>query len=93
MIQVQCRTNLDLNNERWPTELPAVPRVGDRVESSQVWPGGFSLSLEVVSVRWRFAGAGQWIPEIELNTERGQSISQFYHWYAPKVGSHPGAFI
>jgi hypothetical protein len=32
MIDVICRTNLDLDHERWPTKLPAVPAVGDRIQ-------------------------------------------------------------
>jgi len=34
-MKVRCHTNLDLCNcESWPTELPEVPRVGDRIESA-----------------------------------------------------------
>lgn len=38
MIKVKCRTNLDdVGNEDWPTEMPAVPRVGDLIQSGTVY--------------------------------------------------------
>lgn len=39
MIPVHCHTNLDLVNsaECWPEELPAVPNVGDLIESAYKW--------------------------------------------------------
>lgn len=38
MIAVRIRTNLDLDRrEIWPTELPAIPAVGDYIESSYLW--------------------------------------------------------
>lgn len=72
-MRVRCRTNLDLYGEIWPEDLPAVPRVGDEIESATVWSGKFQLSLQVVSVTWKMAGArpgkqyGEWYPEIELH--------------------------
>ena len=33
-MEVHCHTNLDLANEQWPRNLPAVPRVGDEIESA-----------------------------------------------------------
>lgn len=64
MIKIQCRTNLDLDmNESFPTELPAMPRVGDLIESSHEWiinnPGTAGhgaktkLQLEVCRTVWK----------------------------------------
>lgn len=107
MIEVHCRTNLDLRGETWPTELPAVPNVGDRIQSATKHHD-FQLQLEVCAVTWKSYNNGtRWYPEIELHmtsfqrslptpagskAEKG-SIVAFYHWYAPLVGSIPGAFI
>lgn len=96
MINVICRTNLDLAIEIFPDALPAVPQVGDRIQSAQVWKGGFQLELEVYSVTWKCSTGGQiWIPVIELHVPklRKWSITQFYEWYAPKVGRSVGSFI
>lgn len=78
MIRVVCHTNLDLANESWPRELPAVPRIGDYIVSavehkSAANPIGFRLTLEVIRVTWepsrdpenpRFS---EWTPHIELH--------------------------
>jgi hypothetical protein len=103
MITVNCKTNLDLWNEKWPNSLPAVPNVGDYIQSTQIWDKGFQLRLEVYSVTWKnrnphpkdtnqFDG---WFAEIELHTPKNQklSITDFYNWYAPKVGRSVSAFI
>ncbi len=75
-MRVFCRTNLDLGHEQWPRDLPAVPRVGDCIQSATVWQGGFRLELQVVSVTWKRSVAmgfapgtsPEWYPEIELHT-------------------------
>ena len=74
MIEVLCRTNLDLSWEKWPDELPAVPRVGDRIVSATEHSRGsgrFQLELEVVSVTWRPRTRPgrplEWIPHVELH--------------------------
>ena len=42
MIDAYCRTNLDdYKREQWPTQFAAVPRIGERVQSS----GGQSLRV------------------------------------------------
>ncbi len=116
-MRVYCRTNLDLRSETWPTELPALPRVGDRIESGTVHHAqgsNFILELEVCSVSWecrRSEGEKkEWIPRIELHMTSWQkqlrpadwrdpkgvcqgSITAFYDWYAPKVGTTASAFI
>jgi len=57
-MKVRCHTNLDLpHTEKWPDDLPAVPRVGDRICSGYIWHTngdriGFQLELEVCGVRW-----------------------------------------
>lgn len=109
MIKVSCVTHLDLKNEKWPTELPAVPRVGDRIESSTKHYNGlncFQLQLQVVRVYWKHYGwKDEYYPEIELHMTDWQSnltsvrggakgsITAFYEWYAPLVGSTVGSFI
>lgn len=106
MIRVRCHTNLDLAGERWPVELPAVPRVGDLIQSAAKH-GVFRLSLQVVRVSWECA---QWdddyVPHIELHMTETQkrlpasregaaqgSIVAFYEWYAPRVGRSVSSFI
>ena len=70
MIKVFCKTNLDLFNEKWPEELPEVPRIGDQIESGTRWSNGFTLRLEVVNVTWVARKDSYdnpyWIPEIKL---------------------------
>lgn len=106
MIEVYCRTNLDLRGEQWPEELPEVPRVGDRVQS-RTKHGQFQLELEVCAVTWRYGEfQKRWYAEVELHMSsfhRGLrskdpevaqgSIKAFYEWYAPAIGSHVSAFI
>lgn len=71
-MYVYCRTNLDLANEEWPTNMPAVPNVGDHIQSA-VKHGVFQLTLEVVRVTWKQTNSGYsnsgnyWYPEIELH--------------------------
>ena len=104
MINLVCRTNLDLANERWPKKLPAVPAVGDLIRSC-VKHDGFQLMLEVVRVRWKdnyhddperpAHSYTYWYPEIELGIpkEAYGSTTEFYEWYAPKVGRSVSDFI
>ena len=79
MIDVICYTNLDLHHaEKWPMVLPALPRVGDEIQSAMDWKP-FRLSLQVVAVRFKattvFVNGFQkteWIPHIELHMARFQ---------------------
>jgi hypothetical protein len=71
-IRVVCRTNLDLFHEEWPRHLPAVPNVGDHIES-KTRRGQFQLRLAVVRITYKHDivdyGSGPkdyWYPEIEL---------------------------
>lgn len=101
-MKVVCRTNLDLLNEDWPTNLPSLPNIGDRIESRTEHKNGFRLQLEVCSITWRCdifepvnKKHSEWYPEIELHIPkiRNWSITDFYNWYAPKVGKSLGYFI
>jgi len=96
MEKIICRTNLDLWNEEWPTELPRIPIVGEIIESKTIH-GDFRLSLKVVAIRWKFfsisGNAGVYVPEIELHDYRQRSITEFYEWYAPLVGKSVQYFI
>lgn len=75
-MYVHCRTNLDLNNETWPDEMPAVPNVGDHIQSATKWDI-FQLTLKVVRITWkqindRYPNSNSntgvyWYPEIELH--------------------------
>jgi hypothetical protein len=70
MIKVNCRTNLDDVKEGWPTELPAMPAVGDLIENAYSLNNGVVLRLKVVRIVWVRCGQGRdstWKPEIELN--------------------------
>jgi len=101
MIKVNCRTNLDLAHaEEWPTELPAVPNIGHKIQSKHKWQNNFQLVLEVVDVRWEYVEGyvkndDSYKPFIELHIPRyrNQSISDFYEWYAPLVGRRASSFI
>lgn len=73
MIKVHCRTNLDLHDEKWPKELPAVPNIGDKIQSATKHDK-FQLELEIVSITWKQGapiegriGKEGWYPEIELD--------------------------
>ena len=94
-MRVVCRTNLDLHGEIWPTELPALPNVGDLIQSNQKW-GVFQLRLKVIRITWkRYNIEHNWYPEIELHDHWAQprSITEFYEWYAPLVGKTVSSFI
>jgi len=98
MISVYCRTNLDLHQaERFPKELPSIPRVGDWIESGHTHKterGDFVLSLKVVEIRWEYRQrTDSWTPVVELHDGRQRTIYDFYQWYAPLVGMHVGAFV
>ena len=93
MKKISCHTNLDLSQEFWPTELPEIPRIGDRIQSTTVRNKcNFRLCLEVVSVTWRYSSEGYY-PEIELHDHMKRSIREFYEWYAPMVGKNVNSFI
>lgn len=107
MILIRCHTCLDLvRGESWPSQMPAVPRIGDKIQSTLEHRNGFHLELEVVDVTWKYNGTLGWVPEIELhqtnfhkrlNCKNGEprtgSLRAFYEWYAPLVGGHVADFI
>lgn len=106
MIEVYCHTNLDLERcEEWPKYLPALPRVGDYIESSHEWSKGCRLSLKVCAVRWEFRKRGSWdhegqpqpecwAPRIELSIPPlYKTITEFYEWYGRITGKGKGAYI
>lgn len=74
MIRVHCRTNLDLHPcEDWPTELPAMPQVGQWVESITKRSCG-RLRLKIDSLCW--VGC-----ELELWLIAGTSVAEFHEYY------------
>ena len=93
-MKIVCQTNLDVSMERWPSELPCVPVVGQLIQSATAH-GAFHLSLEVVRVVWEHRQNKEWVPHVELHCVQGrhESMRAFYEWYAPLVGSHVSAFI
>ncbi len=96
MIIVRCHTNLDLVGEKWPHEMPAIPAIGHNIKSRTIWLDGFQLVLEVVDVTWEYNILHEgYIANIELHIPKNKqmNITQFYNWYAPKVGKSPSAFI
>lgn len=93
MILVHCFTNLDLFREEWPSELPAMPHVGEYIESKTTH-GSFVLKLKIVAITWQYhENSDEYIPLIELHDYRGGSIREFYEWYAPLVGQNASYFI
>lgn len=107
MITVYCKTHLDLNCESWPHELPAVPHVGDLIQSKTQHKNDFRLELEVYSVTWKWdKHQDNWYVVLELHLSKFHkllpsmsnpaahgSILAFFEWYAPKVGRTVGSFI
>jgi hypothetical protein len=94
-MNIFCHTNLDLRNEEWPTELSAVPQVGQRIESKTA-RGRFHLVLEVVAVTWTYNfRTSTYFPQVELHlpSKRFKSLTSFYEWYAPIIGSSISSFI
>lgn len=84
-MKIHCFTNLDkLKRFSWPTELPAIPQVGDLITTLETSPKGYKVELEVVRVRWvpekQYSGNTVWIPEIELHIPKylEDSIVSFY---------------
>ena len=98
MIEILCFTNLALFNEKWPKELPAIPRVGEEIESMTLHASPenyqFRLSLEVCKVRWVFHHH-HGVPEVELHicSRQRVSLNEWYDWYAPLVGKTRSYFI
>jgi hypothetical protein len=91
MIKVNCRTHLDDVKEGWPTELPAVPSVGDLIENAYTLNNGVVLRLKVVRITWVRCDQGQnstWKPEIELHLgSQHKSVSHFEAWLAYHRGN------
>jgi len=79
-MRIRCRTNLDLRGEQWPSELPSVPCVGDRIRSA-TRHGTFQLELQVCRVTWievtdPITVKKAWVPEVELHmTDWQQKMS------------------
>lgn len=64
-IEGYCHTNLDeYRRLSWPTQFVAVPRLGERVESSE--KGAYQRSLKVVGVTHAIYDGHPFI-RIELN--------------------------
>lgn len=107
MIKINFKTNLDLYNESWPTIIPALPNIGDYIESRTKHKNGFRLVLQVTRITWKYSDLlNYYVPCIELHMTDWQkrlqskdpeacqgSITAFYEWYAPKVGKTVGSFI
>lgn len=62
MIEIQCRTNIDKYKRcDWPTQLPAVPEVGQHMASRD------GKRLDIVALTWRYDG----VLEVELHRGNG----------------------
>lgn len=100
-MDVMCTTNLDLQNERWPSNFRAMPNVGDYIESLTMHCNGFRLRLKVVSITWKATSdksrerhyCEDCYPVVELHDCQNRSIREFYKWYAPLVGASVSSFI
>lgn len=105
MMKIVCRTNLDLRGEQWPSHLPAVPRVGDLIESLTEHPqyrdraeGGkpthyIRLELEVCRVTWRAEkkAEGTGFQETVYYPEIELHMSPFHRGLTPRGGLSIGA--
>ena len=105
-VRIVCHTNLDLCNcESWPEMVPAVPSVGDYIESAHIWKyegGDRVLELVVCSIIWRkaqspglYLSKDEWYPRVELNLspKRWENMTKFYEWYGKICGRGVHAFI
>jgi hypothetical protein len=83
MIKIHCHTNLDLHpSEKWPTELPCRPMVGDIIQSSIERRNGVKLELQVVRIT--FTSRNDEIvvdTELHLQPTRFPTIFDFDKWY------------
>lgn len=62
-IHITCRTNLDeYKGFTWPTRLPAVPQVGQYMETEN------KKRLKIVSTTWLFDGT------LEVELHKGLSL-------------------
>ena len=83
-MKINCFTNLDINcYEKWPTELPFRPMVGDIITSST------GLQLEVVRITI-YGGATILEPvtvDVELHLPKGrfENITKFEEWYKNQI--------
>ena len=101
-MYVVCRTNLDLLPcEKWPINLPALPNVGDHIESAYKW-GNKVVVLKVVRITWKYNintcsvvdNTIDWYPEIELHLPSfWENISRFYEWYGQITEKGKSYFI
>src|SRR5271166_6500774 len=103
---VLCHTNLDLikQAEKWPTDLPCLPNIGDRIVSNYHWEyltGDRQLTLEVVAISWHFCKEDFitrqkdfWMPHIELHLPKSRytSLTHFYEWYGQITGKGKSYF-
>lgn len=98
-MKVVCRTNLDVKDEEWPTELPILPPIGSKIQSATTWVNGFRLQLKVVDITLKYEGDDyvadeKWYAEIELHiAQNHMSIKEFFTWYAGCIGKSVSAFI
>lgn len=91
MIKVSCRSNLDLDNEVWPTELPCRPVVGDYIESLKLHNKGphhtVRLRLRVCSVTFEPDIDDSYKVCVELHLpSHFENIASFYEWYERLTG-------
>jgi hypothetical protein len=92
-VSIRCHTNLDLNIEHWPAELPCRPMIGDYIISHS------GLELEVCRVTFVEVNSHKLPPECEapsyydkddyvlckvelhLPKHRFENITSFEQWY------------
>lgn len=75
-MKVHCRTNLDLDRQcdwDWPTELPARPMKGDKIQSSS------GLELTVCYVTW--TQKGECNVELNLPCFGRETVEKFHEMY------------
>jgi hypothetical protein len=90
-MKVICRTNLDLQNEKWPTDLSCLPHIGDEIESAILHGGG-----EIIEVQGNgeYKYTGKFVPHFRLSLvvvgicfKHIRTINEDYgeHVYAPEI--------
>jgi hypothetical protein len=94
-MKVYCHTNLDLDNEEWPSELPCLPQVGNLIQSRRERGTLEPLSLAVCRIRWIYSSTeGGYVAHIELHIPSiYANLSHFYEFYGRLTGRGKHAFI
>ena len=89
-MKVYCRTNLDVEGEQWPDELPVIPCVGNLIQSATKWgQTQVQIELKVCGITWKKHTnefnpriPSIWVAHVEMTLpDSFRCISHFSAWY------------